>query len=150
MTRKSAIRVSRSSTAQTEEQTTPASSSVQNIYLSQLVLSPANIRTTPATTAEDAALEASIRAKGILQNLIVHAAGADLYEVDAGGRRLKILQKLAVEGAIDANRYEVPCTIKKPEDAVESSLAENTIRAAMIGSALQMSSFCSRAVIAGL
>ena len=44
-----------------------ARSKVQNICLSQLVLSPANVRKTPATTAEDAALEASIRAKGILQ-----------------------------------------------------------------------------------
>ena len=50
-----------------------ASSKVRNIPLSQLVLSPANVRKTPATAAEDAALEASIRAKGILQNLIVHA-----------------------------------------------------------------------------
>jgi ParB family transcriptional regulator, chromosome partitioning protein len=108
-----------------------ATSKVRNIPLSQLVLSPANVRTTPATAAEDAALEASIRAKGILQNLIVHAAGAGRYEVDAGGRRLTILQKLAAEGAIDADVYEVPCKIEKSKDAVETSLAENTIRAAM-------------------
>jgi ParB family chromosome partitioning protein len=81
-----------------------AASKTRNIPLSQLVLSPANIRTTPATPAEDAALEASIRAKGILQNLIVHAANSDgVYEVDAGGRRLRILQKLAAEGVIDAD-----------------------------------------------
>lgn len=108
-----------------------AASKTRNIPLSQLVLSPANIRTTPATPAEDAALEASIRAKGILQNLIVHAANSDgVYEVDAGGRRLRILQKLAAEGVIDAD-YKVPCKIEQPEDAVETSLAENTIRAAM-------------------
>jgi ParB family transcriptional regulator, chromosome partitioning protein len=108
-----------------------AASKTRNIPLSQLVLSPANVRTTPATPAEDAALEASIRAKGILQNLIVHAANGDgLYEVDAGGRRFRILQKLAAERVIDAD-YKVPCKIEQPEDAVESSLAENTIRAAM-------------------
>jgi ParB family transcriptional regulator, chromosome partitioning protein len=98
------------------------------------VLSPTNVRTTPATPAEDAALEASIRANGILQNLIVHSTGIDgrgAYEVDAGGRRLKILQKLAAEGAIDPDSYKVPCKIEKAEAAVESSLAENTIRAAM-------------------
>jgi ParB family transcriptional regulator, chromosome partitioning protein len=120
--------------AQTEEQPVPASSRVQNIYLSQLVLSPANVRATPATAAEDAALEASIRANGILQNLIAHPTGIDgrgAYEVDAGGRRLKILQKLAAEGAIDPDSYKVPCKIEKAEAAVESSLAENTIRAAM-------------------
>jgi hypothetical protein len=44
-----------------------ASSKVRNIPLSQLVLSPANVRKTPATSAEDAALEASIRDEGILQ-----------------------------------------------------------------------------------
>jgi hypothetical protein len=81
-----------------------ARSKVQNICLSQLVLSPANVRKTAATAAEDAALEASIRARGILQNLIVHPApvdGKSVYEVDAGGRRLRILQKLAAEGVID-------------------------------------------------
>ena len=41
------------------------SSRIRNIPLSQLVLSPANVRKTAATAAEDAELEASIRAKGI-------------------------------------------------------------------------------------
>ena len=36
-----------------------ATSKVRNIALSQLVLSPTNVRKTPATAAEDAALEAS-------------------------------------------------------------------------------------------
>jgi ParB family chromosome partitioning protein len=110
-----------------------ARSKVQNIPLSQLVLSPANVRKTPPSSAEDAALEASIRAHGILQNLIVHpatAGGTSVYEVDAGGRRLKILQKLAAEGAIEAD-VKIPCKVEQPENAVETSLAENTIRAAM-------------------
>jgi ParB family transcriptional regulator, chromosome partitioning protein len=105
-------------------------SKVRNIPLSQLVLSPANVRSTPATAAEDAALEASIRAKVILQNLIVHSVDDDHYEVDAGGRRFRILQKLAAEDVIDAD-YKVACKIEQPEYAVETSLAENTIRAAM-------------------
>ena len=110
-----------------------ASSKVRNIPLSQLVLSPANVRKTAASAAEDAALEASIRAEGILQNLIVHAQPVDstgAYEVHAGGRRLRILQKLAAESLIDAD-HPVPCLVKKPDAAVETSLAENTIRAAM-------------------
>jgi ParB family transcriptional regulator, chromosome partitioning protein len=110
-----------------------ARSKIRNIALSQLVLSPANVRRTPATPAEDMALEASIRAHGIKQNLIVHPTPIDnqgLYEVDAGGRRLKILQKLAAEGAIDAD-HPVPCKIESADDAVENSLVENTIRAAM-------------------
>jgi len=110
-----------------------ACSKVQNICLNQLVLSPTNVRKTPATAAEDAALEASIRAHGILQNLIVHPTpidGKGVYEVDAGGRRLRILQKLVAEGVIDAD-VEVPCQIGQSEDAIETSLAENTIRAPM-------------------
>jgi ParB family chromosome partitioning protein len=110
-----------------------ARSKVQNICLSQLVLSPANVRKTPATAAEDAALEASIRAKGILQNLIVHPTpidGKGVYQVDAGGRRLVILQKLAAEGVIDLDT-KIPCKVEQPEDAVETSLMENTVRAAM-------------------
>ena len=108
-------------------------SKVRTIALSQLVLSPANVRKTPATAAEDMALEASIRARGILQNLIVHPAPVDgkgVFEVDAGGRRLKILQKLAAEGAIDAD-HPVPCKIESVDEALESSLVENTMRAAM-------------------
>ena len=107
---------------------------MQYLSLEQLRLSPDNVRKTPATEAEDAELEASIRANGILQNLIVHWTGIDgkgLYLVDAGGRRLKVLQKLAAEGVIDAKDYKVPCKIEQPEDAIETSLAENTIRANM-------------------
>jgi ParB family chromosome partitioning protein len=110
-----------------------ARSKVQNIPLNQLALSPANVRKTPPSAAEDAALEASIRAHGILQNLIVHPTGIDgrgVYEVDAGGRRLRILQKLAADGVIDADT-NIPCKVEQPEHAVENSLAENTIRAAM-------------------
>jgi ParB family transcriptional regulator, chromosome partitioning protein len=110
-----------------------ASSKVRNICLSQLVLSPTNVRKTPASAAEDMALEASIRARGILQNLIVHPTpidGKGVFEVDAGGRRLYILQKLAADGVIDAD-HPVPCKVEQPDDAIETSLAENTIRAAM-------------------
>ena len=110
-----------------------ARSKIRNIALSQLVLSPANVRKTPATAAEDMALEASIRAHGIKQNLVVHPTPIDnhgVYEVDAGGRRLKILQKLAAEGVIDAD-HPVPCKIESADQALETSLVENTMRAAM-------------------
>ena len=134
MTRKSARHVSHPADAtQPGEQVPPAASKVRNISLSQLVLSPANVRKTPATAAEEAQLEASIRARGILQNLIVHQtpiAGKGVYEVDAGGRRLKILQKLAAEGVIDAD-HPVPCLVREPAASLETSLMENTIRAAM-------------------
>jgi ParB family transcriptional regulator, chromosome partitioning protein len=120
-------------TIQPQHQPAPAPSKVRNISLSQLVLSPTNVRKTPATAAEDAELEASIRAKGILQNLIVHPTpidGKGIYEVDAGGRRLKILQKLAAEGLIDGD-HPVPCLVREPAASLETSLMENTMRAAM-------------------
>jgi len=48
----------------------------------------------------------------------------------AGGRRLGILQQLAAEGVIDAD-FKVPCLVEQPEHAHETSLMENTMRAAM-------------------
>jgi ParB family transcriptional regulator, chromosome partitioning protein len=135
MTKQSATRRhSQSADAtQPDPQPAPAPSKVRNLALGLLVLSPANVRKPPSTAAEDAALEASIRARGILQNLIVHPApidGKDIYEVDAGGRRLKVLQKLAAEGVIEDD-HPVPCLVWQPEASVETSLMENTVRAAM-------------------
>ena len=54
----------------------------------------------------------------------------DIYEVDAGGRRLKVLQKLAAEGVIE-DYHPVPCLVREPAASLETSLMENTIRAAM-------------------
>ena len=77
-----------------------ARSALRNIPLDKLVLSPTNVRKTPSSAAEDAELEASIRASGLKQNLVVHPMGdaKDVHAVVAGGRRLKVLQKLAAEG----------------------------------------------------
>jgi ParB family transcriptional regulator, chromosome partitioning protein len=109
-----------------------AGSVIRNIPLDKLVLSPTNVRKTPPATAEEAELKASIRARGLKQNLVVHPAAdaKGLHAVTAGGRRLKILQELAAEGAIAAD-FKVPCLIEQPEEALETSLTENTIRAAM-------------------
>jgi hypothetical protein len=46
-----------------------------------------------AASRRDEALQASIRAKGILQNVIVHSVDDDRCEIDAGGRRFRILQQ---------------------------------------------------------
>jgi ParB family transcriptional regulator, chromosome partitioning protein len=107
-------------------------SAVRNIPLDKLVLSPGNVRKTPPSPAEEAELKASIKARGLKQNLVVHPAtdekGVDA--VTAGGRRLKALQELAAEGVI-ADDFKVPCLVEEPEAALETSLIENTIRAAM-------------------
>ena len=110
--------------------TTP--SAVRNIPLDKLVPSPTNVRKTPPSAAEDAELKASIRARGLKQNLVVHPSPGEkgVHAVTAGGRRLKALHELAAEGAIPAD-FRVPCLVEEPEAAVETSLMENRIRAAL-------------------
>ncbi|MGH7088519.1 MAG: ParB/RepB/Spo0J family partition protein, partial [Stellaceae bacterium] len=107
-------------------------SAVRTISLDKLVLSPTNVRKTPPSPAEEAELKASIRARGLKQNLVVHSAAdeKDRYAVVAGGRRLKALRELAAEGVI-APDYKVPCLVEEAAFALETSLMENTIRAAM-------------------
>jgi ParB family chromosome partitioning protein len=107
-------------------------SAVRNIPLSKLVLSPGNVRKTPPSPAEEAELKASIKARGLKQNLVVHPSADEkgLHAVTAGGRRLKALQELAAEGVIPADT-KVPCLVEAPDEALETSLMENTIRAAM-------------------
>jgi ParB family chromosome partitioning protein len=85
-------------------------SAVRNIPLSKLVLSPGNVRKTPPSPAEEAELKASIKARGLKQNLVVHPSADEkgVHAVTAGGRRLKALQKLAGEGVIPAD-FKVPC-----------------------------------------
>jgi ParB family transcriptional regulator, chromosome partitioning protein len=105
---------------------------VRTIPLDRLVLSPANARKTPPSAAEDAELKASIKTRGLKQNLVVCPAPerTGVYAVTAGSRRLKALQELAAEGAIPAD-YEVPCLVEEAAAALETSLMENTVRAAM-------------------
>ena len=98
----------------------------------RLVLSPANARKTSPSAAEDAELKASTKARGLQQNLVVcpAAEGRGLHAVTAGGRRLKALRELAAEGVIPAD-CKVPCLVEEPDAARETSLIENTVRAAM-------------------
>ena len=105
---------------------------VRNIPLSKLVLSPGNVRKTPPSPAAEAELKASIKARGLKQNLVVHPSSDEkgIHAVTAGGRRLKALQELAAEGAIPAD-FTLPCLVEAPDEALETSLMENTIRAAM-------------------
>ena len=110
--------------------TTP--SAVRNIPLDKLLPSSSNVRKTPPSAAEDAELKASIRARGLKQNLVVHPLAGEkgVHAVTAGGRRLKALQQLAVEGVIPAD-FKVPCLVEEPEAALETSLMENRIRAVL-------------------
>ena len=109
---------------------------IQSIPLSQLELSPANVRKTSAGKTAFAELKASIAAHGLLENLIARAiepgpGGNVRYAVIAGGRRLTALIDLAREGMLSTD-YPVPCRVVG-DDAPESelSLTENVVRAAM-------------------
>ena len=109
---------------------------ISDIPLSQLELSPDNVRKTPADDSAFTEFKASIAAHGLLENLITRAMepGADgpgRYAVIAGGRRLAAMQALAAEGALDED-HPVPCRmIGSIVAAEEVSLAENSVRAAM-------------------
>ncbi|WP_454599092.1 ParB/RepB/Spo0J family partition protein [Qipengyuania sp. SM2507] len=100
------------------------------VPLNKLVLSPRNVRKTNGD--EDiAGLAESIKSKGLLQNLVVsRATQGQLYEVDAGGRRLRALQLLASRKDLPKN-WPVPVKVIAPDAATESSLAENLQKIAM-------------------
>ena len=109
---------------------------IRDIPLSQLELSPGNVRKTPADASAFTELKASIAAHGLLKNLIACAIepGTDYvarYGVIAGGRRLAAMQALAAEGALKED-HPVPChMIDGIVAAEEVSLAENSVRAAI-------------------
>ncbi|MBK8840320.1 MAG: ParB N-terminal domain-containing protein [Hyphomonadaceae bacterium] len=101
----------------------------QNIPLNKLIASPRNVRRKDRKADIDA-LAASIASCGLLQNLCVVAGEGDRFEVDAGGRRLMALKKLAKDGVI-AKDFPVPCHVVASEDGREVSLIENIHRVAM-------------------
>ena len=109
---------------------------IRDIPLSQLELSPGNVRKTPADASAFTELKASIAAHGLLENLITRSMGpgpdgAARYAVIAGGRRLAAMQALAAEGVLEED-HPVPCRmIGGIVAAEEVSLAENSVRAAM-------------------
>ena len=109
---------------------------IRDIPLSQLELSPGNVRKTPTDASAFTQLKASIAAHGLLENLIARSMGPGAdgparYAVIAGGRRLAAMQALAAEGALEED-HPVPCRmIGGIVAAEEVSLAENSVRAAM-------------------
>lgn len=101
------------------------------IPLNKLRLSERNVRKT--NRDEDiASLAEDIAARGLKQNLVVtpSAEKPGLYEVDAGGRRFLALRRLSAEKRIPKN-HPVAVLIEEPEQALETSLAENLHRVAM-------------------
>ena len=108
---------------------------IREVPLSCLALAPENVRKTPANQFAEAELVASIKAHGLLENLVARADdpdsdGTERFAVVAGGRRLAALKALAEDGTLDAD-HRVPCKIAANGNAGELSLAENVIRIAM-------------------
>lgn len=104
---------------------------LSTIPLNKLRLSDRNVRKT--NRDEDiASLAEDIASRGLKQNLVVtpSAEKPGLYEVDAGGRRFLALQRLSAEKRIPKN-HPVAVLIEEPEQALETSLAENLHRVAM-------------------
>jgi ParB family chromosome partitioning protein len=113
----------------------PASGSVLFIPLNKLKKSLRNARKTPHTKAEIAALAASIKANGILQNPVVEPeikgdkpTGFYLVTIGEGRRQAQLLRAKKKEIAKDE---PIRCVIDTAHNALEISLAENAIRVPM-------------------
>ena len=108
---------------------------IRPIPLSQLELSPENVRKTPASGNALTELTASIAAHGLIGSLVVQSPhpGPDggRYPVIAGGRRLAALNALVRGDKLEPD-YLVPCrVIDNAAIARELSLAENVVRSDM-------------------
>ncbi|WP_282677513.1 ParB/RepB/Spo0J family partition protein [Serratia marcescens] len=97
---------------------------VITVPLGKLVKSDLNVRKRDPKPEAIAELAASIRAVGVLQNLVVCKVKGGKHAVVAGGRRLLALQALREAGDID-DTYPVPCKAVPLADAVVVSLTEN-------------------------
>ena len=97
---------------------------LQTVKLSQLRLSPLNVRRVKPKAIDQ--LAADIAAHGLLQNLVVYAEG-NRFEVAAGGRRYRALKQLEKARAIPAS-HPVSVDVRDKAEAVELSLAENVQR----------------------
>lgn len=101
----------------------------QLIAVSRLEKSPRNARRANASVGMEE-LKASLLAHGLMQNLVVTDNSDGSYYVIAGGRRLAAIHSLQAEGKLPED-FAVPCQIVTEEQALEMSLAENTVRLAM-------------------
>lgn len=99
------------------------------IAVSRLEKSPLNARRTAPKIGMDE-LKASLLAHGLMQNLVVTEQSDGIFRVIAGGRRLEALRSLQAEGKLPED-FAVPCHVVADDNALEMSLAENTVRLAM-------------------
>ncbi|EFO5651677.1 ParB N-terminal domain-containing protein [Salmonella enterica subsp. enterica serovar Miami] len=100
---------------------------VTMIAVGSLVHSALNVRKQAPDAAKLAELAESIKAVGVLQNLVVYEQNDSMLAVAAGGRRLSALQQLLAAGDID-NDFLVPVKVVSEDMAVTLSLTENSLR----------------------
>lgn len=102
------------------------------VPFNKLVLSPTYQARpeNPASPLPLAELAASIEAAGLLHNLIVVRGSRGLYEVCAGGRRLRAMALLVEQGRWAENQ-PVPVLVVPAEQALMASLIENVEREAL-------------------
>ena len=107
----------------------------RDVPFNKLILSQANVRTVKTGVSIDELAE-DIARRGLLQSLCVRPViGADgketgIYEVPAGGRRYRALEKLVKDKRL-AKTAPVPCIVREDGLPDEDSLAENTQREAL-------------------
>ena len=108
---------------------------IREIPFNRLALSQANVRTVKTGVSIEA-LSEDIARRGLLQNLyvrpVIASDGAEtgFYEVPAGGRRYRALERLVKAKRLD-KAVPVPCIVRDTGIADEDSLAENTQREAL-------------------
>jgi len=89
-----------------------------------------NVRVVNPSNAADQELQASVRAVGILQNLVVVEHPDGRGEVYVGGRRLSCVETMFNAGECDGD-YLIPALPVEEEQAVLISLIENAHREGM-------------------
>ncbi|KFC70225.1 Chromosome-partitioning protein parB [Devosia sp. LC5] len=97
---------------------------IQMIALNKLDRDPKNVRKNYRADGV-AELAASIKAEGLLQNIVVRPGEKrGRYFVTAGGRRFAALTHL-VESGDCANDRLIECKVRNADEATEISLTEN-------------------------
>ena len=108
----------------------------RDIPFNKLSLSQANVRRIKAGISIEELAE-DIARRGLLQSLnvrpVLDADGAEtgLYEIPAGGRRYRALERLVKQKRL-AKTAPVPCVVRDPATSIlaeDDSLAENIQRA---------------------
>lgn len=103
------------------------------IPLDRLEAADGNVRRAPVAESDENELRGSIRAHGLLENLIVlqKTRGRNpRYGVIGGRRRYRALRWLADEKEIPQNA-PVACTLVETDEPTEIGLAENAVRVQM-------------------